>query len=134
MTLDVHWGAVARSYRLALIVAAVLGVVALVGTLLAGYWAAGVFICIGLGLGVWNSRRLWTDTLKLTDGSAVAGESWRGPAAGATARRLGLITLLGALIAIAYRPLGWTVFLGMVAFQLLLMAAVMPALRRVIRP
>ena len=132
MTLDAQWGAVARGYRLVLILAAVLGVLALVICPLLGAWPAGLFICFGLALGVWNSRRLWADTMKLTDGTATAGESWRGPAAGATARRLGLITLIGALVALAYRPLGWTVFLGLLAFQLVLMAVVMPSLRRVI--
>lgn len=132
MTVDAHWGAVARGYRLVLILSVVLAAIAFGITALIGHWLAGIFIAIGLGLGVWNSRKLWADTMKLTDGTAVAGESWRGPAVGATARRLGLITAAGFLIALAYRPLGWTVFIGLVAFQLLLMAVVLPSLRRVI--
>jgi hypothetical protein len=129
--LDVHWGAVARGYRVSLLISGVLAVLALVVCALVGKWEAGVFIVVGLGLGLWNSRRLWADTLKLTDGTAEAGESWRGPAVGATARRLGLITLIGILVAIAFQPLGWTVFLGLLAFQLLLMAVVLPSLRKV---
>jgi hypothetical protein len=134
VALDAQWSAVARGYRFALILAAVLGVIAVVVCALTGYWVAGLFICVGLGLGGWNSRRLWTDTLKLTDGTAEAGEKWRGPAVGASARRLGLITLLGFLIALAFQPLGWTVFLGLLAFQIVMVATVMPALRHVIRP
>jgi hypothetical protein len=105
-----------------------------VATAATGHWVVGVFICIGLGLGGWNSRRLWTDTLKLTDGTAEPGEKWRGPAVGASARRLGLITVLGFLIALAYRPLGWTVFLGLLVFQIVMVATVAPPLRRVIAP
>jgi hypothetical protein len=51
-----------------------------------------------------------------------------------SARRLGLITLLAFLIALAYRPVGWTVFLGLLAFQVLLVAIMAPSLKRVIRP
>jgi hypothetical protein len=134
VALDAQWSAVARGYRFALILAALLGAVAVVTSAVAGYWVAGIFICVGLGLGGWNSRRLWTDTLKLTDGSAEPGEKWRGPAVGASARRLGLITVLGFLIALAFRPLGWTVFLGLLAFQVVMVATVAPALRHVIRP
>ncbi|MDQ1706363.1 MAG: hypothetical protein QOF18_2729 [Frankiaceae bacterium] len=134
MALDAQWSAVARGYRFALILAAVVGVIAVVATAATGHWVAGVFICIGLGLGGWNSRRLWTDTLKLTDGTAEPGEKWRGPAVGASARRLGLITVLGFLIALAYRPLGWTVFLGLLVFQIVMVATVAPPLRRVIAP
>jgi hypothetical protein len=134
VALDAQWSAVARGYRFALILAAMLGVVAVVVCALTGYWVAGIFICVGLALGGWNSRRLWTDTLKLTDGSAEAGEKWRGPAVGASARRLGLITVLGFLIALAFRPTGWTVFLGLLAFQVVMVATVAPALRHVIRP
>lgn len=133
MTLDAQWSAVARGYRLALVTAALAGVAALVLTALLWSWVAGAFICVGLGLGGWNSRRLWTDTQKLTDGSTDPGEKWRGPAVGASARRLGLITVLGFLIALAYRPLGWTVFLGLLAFQIIMVAAVAPPLKRVIR-
>lgn len=131
---DAQWSAVARGYRFALVLAGVVGAAAVVASALAGHWLAGIFICVGLGLGGWNSRRLWTDTQKLTDGSAQPGEKWRGPAVGASARRLGLITLLGFLIALAYRPLGWTVFLGLLAFQIVMVAMVAPPLRRVVSP
>ena len=133
VALDAQGSAVARGYRFALIFAALAGVVAVVATALTGHWLAGIFICVGLGLGGWNSRRLWTDTLKLTDGTAEAGEKWRGPAVGASARRLGLITLLGFLIALAYRPLGWTVFVGLLVFQIVMVATVAPPLKRVIK-
>ena len=134
MAVDAQWSAVARGYRFSLIIAVVLGAAAVVGCALAGHPLAGLFICVGLGLGGWNSRRLWTDTLKLTDGSAEAGEKWRGPAAVSTARRLGLITLIAFLVALAYRPLGWTVFVGLLAFQVLLMAMLAAPLRKVVRP
>ena len=133
MALDAQWSAVARGYRFALILAAVVGVAAVLICTFTGYPLAGLFICAGLGLGGWNSRRLWTDTEKLVDGSQTAGERWRGPAAASTAKRLGLITLIAFLVAVAYRPLGWTVFLGLLVFQLILMGVMAVPLRHVVR-
>jgi hypothetical protein len=134
VALDAQWSAVARGYRFALVSAALVGAAALVTTALTGYPLAGLFICVGLGLGGWNSRRLWTDTQTLVDGSQTPGERWHGPAATATAKRLGLITIIAFLVALAYRPLGWTVFLGLLVFQVLLMVMLAAPLRRVVRP
>jgi hypothetical protein len=92
-----------------------------------------MFICVGLALGSWTSRRMWTDTEKLVDGSQTPGEKWRGPAATSTAKRLGLITLIAFLVALAYRPLGWTVFVGLLVFQVLLMAMLANPLRKAVR-
>jgi len=134
VALDAQWSAVARGYRFALILAAVVGAAAVVVSVLTDHWLAGVFICVGLGLGSWNSRRLWTDTQLLTSGAVEAGERVKGPALAASAKRLGLITVLAFLIALAYRPLGWTVFLGLVIFQVVMVVAVLPPLKRIVRP
>jgi hypothetical protein len=133
VALDAQWSAVARGYRFALALALLIGVAAVVTCALTGYPLAGMFICVGLALGSWNSRRLWTDTEKLVDGSQSAGEKWRGPASTASAKRLGLITLIAFLVALAYRPLGWTVFLGLLVFQMLLMILLARPLSRVVR-
>jgi hypothetical protein len=133
VALDAQWSAVARGYRFTLIAAALVGFVALVACALTGYAFAGFFICAGLGLGGWNSRRLWSDTEKLVDGSQQPGERWKGPAVAATGKRLGLITLIAFLVALAYRPLGWTVFIGLLIFQVLLMSLLANPLRKVIR-
>src|SRR4051794_26764467 len=134
VALDAQWSAVARGYRFALMSAALVGAAACITCALTGYPLAGLFICVGLALGGWNSRRLWTDTPQLVDGSQTPGERWKGPAATATARRLGLITLIAFLVALAYRPLGWTVFVGLLVFQLLLMGMLAAPLRKVVRP
>lgn len=134
MALDAQWSAVARRYRFTLAFAALVGVAALATCTVTGYPLAGLFICVGLALGGWNSRRLWTDTAKLVDGTKQPGKQWRGPAATASARRLGIITVFAFLVAVAYRPLGWTVFLGLLVFQLLMVVTVTGALRKVVRP
>ena len=134
MALDAQWSAVARGYRFALIIALLLGVAAMAACALTGYPLAGMFICVGLALGGWNSRKLWTDTEKLVDGTQTAGEKWRGPAATASAKRLGMITVFAFLVALAYRPLGWTVFIGLLVFQVLLMSVIAKPLTRIVRP
>jgi len=116
------------------VLAGLVGVAALAVCALTGYPFAGFFITVGLGLGSWNSRKLWTDTERLVDGSQTPGEKWRGPAAVASAKRLGLITVFAFLVALAYRPLGWTVFLGLLVFQAMLMALLAKPLSRVVRP
>jgi hypothetical protein len=133
VALDAQWSAVARSYRFALIIAAAIGVAAMIACTLAGYPLAGMFICVGLALGSWNSRKLWTDTEKLVDGTRTPGEKWRGPAATASAKRLGMITVFAFLVALAYRPLGWTVFIGLLAFQIVLMGLLARPLTKVVR-
>jgi hypothetical protein len=143
VALDAQWSAVARGYRFALILAFVVGVAAVAACALTGYPVAGLFICVGLGLGGWNSRRLWTDTEKLTaaapetdiDPSTALfkGVPMKGPALAASGKRLALITVFAFLVALAYRPLGWTVFLGLVLFQVLMMATVLGPLRRVVQ-
>jgi hypothetical protein len=133
VALDAQWSAVARGYRLALVLAGLVGVAALAVCTVTGYPLAGFFITIGLALGSWNSRRLWTDTEKLVDGTQTAGEKWRGPAVAASAKRLGLITIFAFLVALAYRPLGWTVFLGLLVFQVLMVGLLAKPLSRVVR-
>jgi len=49
-------------------------------------------------------------------------------------RRLGFVTFVAAVVAVAYRPLGWTVFLGLLVFQVMLIVNLVGPLRRVIRP
>ncbi|MBV9369379.1 MAG: hypothetical protein JO074_06095 [Frankiales bacterium] len=134
MALDAQWSAVARGYRLALVLAGLIGVAALAICALTGYPFAGFFIAVGLGLGSCFFCNDWEATEKLVDGTQTPGEKWRGPAAVASAKRLGLITVFAFLVALAYRPLGWTVFLGLLVFQVLMISLLAKPLSRVVRP
>lgn len=128
VALDAQWSAVARGYRHALIVAAALGLAALGAAVALGAPIAGGFVCVGLGLGAYNSRRLWTETTKLRGDEP----SPRRFMVVTSARRLGLITVIAFLVALAWRDVGWTVFLGIVVFQLLMMALLARPLRDVV--
>jgi hypothetical protein len=130
VALDAQWSAVARGYRHALIAAAVLGIAAVAASIAAGQPVAGAFVCAGLGLGGYNSRRLWSETTKLTGQEANPRHFMMVSAA----RRLGFVTLIAFLVAVAWRSVGWTVFLGLVLFQLLMMAMLLRPLRQLVAP
>jgi hypothetical protein len=127
VALDAQWSAVARGYRNALIVSAVLGVAAIGAGFAVGAPYAGPLFCIGLVLGAYNARKLWGDT------SALNGdvENPRAAVVRTSASRLGIITLFAVLVALVYRQDGWAVFVGLVVFQLVMMALLIKPLRHV---
>jgi hypothetical protein len=130
VALDAQWSAVARGYRNVLIIAAVLGVFAVGGGFAAGRPAVGVFICIGLGMGGYNARKLWADTqaldANLPNPKTVVMKT--------SLARLGLITLFAFLVAALWRSNGWGIFVGLVIFQIEMMSLLMGPLRRVAAP
>lgn len=130
VALDAQWSAVARGYRNALIVAGVLGVISIAAGFAAGAPFVGVFLCIGLGLGGYNARKLWGDTQALD--AEVANP--RGAVMKTSLSRLGIITVFAILVALVYRQDGWAVFVGLVIFQLVMMSLLIRPLRRVVAP
>jgi hypothetical protein len=128
VALDAQWSAVARGYRNALILAALLGVVSIIVGFVLGAPFVGLFICVGLILGGYNARKLWGDTKSLDSDlpnprSAVMKTSLA---------RLGIITLFALLVALLYRADGWAVFVGLVIFQLVMMSLLIKPLRQVV--
>jgi hypothetical protein len=130
VALDAQWSAVARGYRNALILAAVLGVAAIGVGFAVQEPYIGPFICVGLGLGGYNARKLWSETTSL-DGTEQNG---RTKVMKTSLSRLGIITVFAVLVALVYRQDGWAVFVGLVIFQLVMMALLIKPLRRVIAP
>jgi hypothetical protein len=130
VALDAQWSAVARGYRNALIAAAILGLAAIGAGVAVGDPLVGVFISVGLGLGGYNARKLWSDTKDL-DASAA---NPRGAVVKVSLSRLGIITVFAVLVALVYRQDGWAVFVGLVAFQLVMMSLLVKPLRRVVAP
>jgi hypothetical protein len=130
VALDAQWSAVARGYRNALILAAVLGAVSVGVGIVAGEPWSGPFVCVGLALGGYNAHRLWSDT------QSVRGDTANPKTAmmKVSLTRLGIITGIAFLIAIAYRRDGWAVFVGLVIFQLVMMSLLLKPLRRVVMP
>jgi hypothetical protein len=130
VALDAQWSAVARGFRNALIVAAVLGLVAIGLGVAAGEPLVGPFVCVGLALGAYNARKLWADTAHL-NGDFTTGKTG---VMKASLARLGFITVFAVLVALVYRQDGWAVFVGLVAFQLEMMALLIKPLRGVVTP
>lgn len=130
MALDAQWSAVARGYRNALILAAALGLVAVALGFAAGRPAVGLFVCVGLAMGGYNARKLWTDTQALNTDV----QNPRLTVAKTSLARLGLITLFAFLIAALWRTNGWGIFVGLVIFQLEMMSMLLKPLRRVVAP
>jgi hypothetical protein len=130
VALDAQWSAVARGYRNSLILAAVLGVAAIgVGFALSEPYV-GPFVCVGLALGGYNARKLWSETTSLTGDEQNA----RALMVKTSAARLGIITIFAVLVALVYRQDGWAVFVGLVIFQLVMMGLLIKPLRQVIAP
>jgi hypothetical protein len=130
VALDAQWSAVARGYRNALILAAVLGVAAIGFGFAIHEPYVGPFICVGLALGGYNARKLWSETTAL-DGTE---QNARNRMMKTSLSRLGIITVFAVLVALVYRADGWAVFVGLVIFQLVMMSLLIKPLRRVIAP
>jgi hypothetical protein len=130
VALDAQWSAVARGYRNALILSGVLGLAAVGIGFAVGHPAIGPFICIGLGMGGYNARKLWNDTRALDPDQPNP----RTAVMKTSLARLGLITLFAVLIAALWRTNGWAIFVGLVIFQLVMMSLLLRPLRRVVAP
>jgi predicted membrane protein len=130
VALDAQWSAVARGYRNALILAAILGVAAVVIGFATGRPAVGLFVCAGLGMGGYNARKLWTDTQALD----ATQPNPRTAVTKTSLARLGLITLFAFLVAALWRSNGWGIFVGLVIFQIEMMSLLVGPLRRVVAP
>ena len=89
----------------------------------------GAMIAVGLLLGAWNSRRIFESAPRI----AANGNLDRRAVTTSGARRLGYVTLVVIVLAIGLRPVGWTVVLGLAAFQFLLIANTAAPLLREVR-
>jgi hypothetical protein len=121
--------AAARKYNYALIIAAVGGLVSLIVLTVAGLFDAGVLLCVGLALGVVNMQLVQRSLAS----SVAAGEPNRKALTMSMLRRLVIVSAIAFAIALLYQPHGWVVFVGLAAFQLLIMSTVFGGLIREVR-
>ena len=119
----------ARKYNYALIIAAVGGLVSLIVLTVAGLFDAGVLVCVGLALGVVNSQLVQRSLAS----SVASGEPNRKALTMSMLRRLVVVSAIAFAIALIYQPHGWVVFVGLAAFQLLIMSTVFGGLIREVR-
>jgi hypothetical protein len=121
--------AAARKYNYCLIIAAVGGLVGLIVLTIAGLFDAGVLLCVGLGLGVVNMQLVQRSLAS----SVASGEPDRKALTMSMLRRLVVVSAIAFAIALIYQPHGWVVFVGLAAFQLLMMGTVFGGLIREVR-
>lgn len=119
----------ARKYNYALIIAAVGGLVSLIALSAVGLFDAGVLVCVGLALGVVNSHLVQRSLAS----SVASGEPNRKALTMSMLRRLVVVSAIAFAIALIYQPHGWVVFVGLAAFQLLIMSTVFGGLIREVR-
>ena len=118
-----------RRYRLVLIACPVAGLTGLITLSVLGYPVAGVALCAGLAMGFINNRMVIAQAAKLT---RAENPGKRALALGVI-QRLGALTAVALLIAFAFRPQGFTVFIGLAVFQLLVMGSTAGAMVRQLR-
>jgi hypothetical protein len=115
------------NFRRSVVVACVLGVVGLLASVPLGYLTAAVFGCVGLALGMLNSRLVQLSVVRFAQGASSRPKR---QFIGSVVSRLALITLLALSLALLFQPEGLGVIVGLAVFQLLMIiVAALPMIR-----
>ncbi|MHB2023960.1 MAG: hypothetical protein ACYCO3_11615 [Mycobacteriales bacterium] len=111
---------VGANYRRTILTAVAVGAAGLVGLTLDHQYAAGLLLCVGLGLGAYNSgmvaRAAARYAVEAPEGTAPP----RGRIVSGVFARLLAITAVALVLLFAVRPGGWGAVAGLAVFQLLL--------------
>lgn len=105
------------TYRRAVVVACVVGVVALIVAIPLDYLGFAAFGCLGLGLGMLNSRLVQLSVVRF---ARMESDRPKRQFVGSVVMRLALITVLAMALALLFRPEGIGVIVGLGVFQLLM--------------
>jgi hypothetical protein len=120
----------AANLRRSVVVAAVLGAIAVVVLSFAGHLLMGVFGALGLGLGAVNNRLLQRSVLSYASDEGIDRKRFR---RGVMAR-LGAITLVAIGFGFLVQPDGLGVFVGLAVFQVLMLVGAAIPVFRSLRP
>ena len=105
--------------RRPLLMAGAMGALGLLATGLLGHILMGVFGCIGLGLGLLNTRLVQRSVSRATITETPSKRALAFSALG----RLAIITVLAVGLALIIRPDGLGVFAGLAVFQFIITAS-----------
>jgi hypothetical protein len=122
--------AAARAHRRILLGAAGVGLAGLALASALGHPVAGALLCVGLGLGAWNSFRAQSSLAGFAAGDVGRA---RRLIAMSVLRRLAVVSAVAIGLAVLFRPDGWTVVVGIAAFQALMIGGTARPLLREIR-
>ena len=119
----------ARNYNRTLILAAAVGVAGFLVLALTVSFSAGVLFAVGIGLGVVNSQLVQRSLVT----AVTNGDTDRKQIGFGVLKRLSVVTVFAFLIALAYQPNGWIVFIGLTTFQFLITVTLFGGLARQVR-
>jgi len=119
----------AENLRRASVVCALIGVVAVIWTSIAGHPLMGVFGVLGLALGAVNNWMLQRSVVAYAT-DVVTKKRFQGGVAG----RLGGITLMAIAVALLIRPDGLAIFAGLAVFQVVMLIGAAVPVFRSLRP
>lgn len=105
------------TFRRSVVVACLVGVVALMIAIPLGYVVAVAFGCLGLALGMLNSRLVQLSVVRF---AKMESEHPKRQFVGSVVSRLALITVIAISLALLFRPDGIGVIVGLGVFQLLM--------------
>lgn len=105
------------TFRRAVVAACVLGAVGLVVGLVLDYLAVAAFGCLGLGLGMINSRLVQLSVVRFAKQESARPKR---QFVGSVVFRLAFVTLVALALAMLFRPEGIGVIVGLGIFQLLM--------------
>lgn len=115
------------TFRRSVVVACLVGVVALMIAIPLGYVVAVAFGCLGLGLGMLNSRLVQLSVVRF---AKMESEHPKRQFVGSVVSRLALITVIAITLALLFRPDGIGVIVGLGVFQLLMIVvAALPMMK-----
>lgn len=129
MAADATLGGVTKDYRRVLIMAAVLGMVGLIVSIVLGHYIAGLTLCVGIALGFVNTRLTISAAARFTE---TENRSKR-PIVFGTLKRLGAISAVALLLTYVFRPDGLATLVGLALFQMLLLGKTSTSLFREVR-
>lgn len=112
------------------VLAAVIGVVALIGCSVAKHPLMGVFAIVGLAGGAVNNLLLQKSVLRFAARESVTRRSFTRGVIG----RLGAITAVAFAVGLLIRPDGLAVFAGLAVFQVLMLVGAAVPVFRSVRP
>lgn len=120
---------VRTQFRKILIVTPIIGAIGMTAASLLGYPIAGALFCVGLALGLINTRMVIGAAVRY----AATEDPSKGPVISGSLQRLAVITVVGFGLAYAFRPEGLAVLIGLAFYQVLMMGSASGPLLREVR-